>query len=53
MKVFFTETNSHHTVQIFKSFIFEQCYETNVTSFRIHSKNHAIPSKLGFVLMQN
>ena len=44
--LFFTETNSHHTVQIFRSFI---CYETNITYFRIHPQFRAKP---GFVLIR-
>ena len=39
-KVFFTETNLHHSVQIFKSFIFVKKYEKNITYFCIHSQNN-------------
>ena len=57
--LFFTETNSHHTVQIFRSFI---CYETNITYFRIHPQfrakkylfqmNAQFRAKPGFVLIR-
>ena len=40
-KVFFTETNSHNTVQIFKSLIFLQlCHDKNITYFCFHSQNN-------------
>ena len=41
MEVVFTETNSHHTVQIFKSFIFAICHETTITYFCFHATNLA------------
>ena len=41
-KLFFTETNSRHAVQIFKSFIYRViCHKTNITYFRIHAQTHA------------
>ena len=41
MEVVFNETNSRHTVQIFKSFIFAICHETTITYFRFHATNFA------------
>ena len=42
-KFFITETNSHHTIQIFKSFfIFVQyVIKKNNTYFRINAQKHA------------